>query len=181
MRSFLRRILPLILILFVFAGCVNTVPHLIDGVTPPPAYTDAPVSQEPEQSDAPEAATPAPDLQENVDALGNHIYTSDHYERYLSFHNVLVYEDEGETLVDLTVANSYPELLLCAVNITFFNDDDEKIASSSLQMPDGSFLLALESGDTPLYARVLTDIVLTDKRFELTFDPQTGVMPEKQN
>ena len=181
MRSFARRIIPLILILFVFTGCVNTVPHLVDGVTPPPAFTAVPATEHPDQSDDPGIITPAPGSQENVDALGNHIYTSDHYERYLSFHNILVYEDEGETLVDLTVENSYPELLLCAVNITFFNEADEKIASSSLQMPDGSFLLALESGETNLYARVLTDIVLTDKRFELTFDPQTGVMPEKQN
>lgn len=178
MRSLLKRIVPLILILFVFAGCVNTVPHLIDGVTPPPAFTSAPSTQPPEQSDAPAIVTAAPNSDANVDALGNHIYTGDHYERYLSFHNVLVYEDEGETLVDLTITNDYPESLLCAVNITFFNEADEKIASSSLQMPDGSFLLALESGDTPLYARVLTDIVLTDKRFELTFDPQTGVVPE---
>ncbi len=179
MKALFKRLVPIILILLVFAGCAGRSPQIIFGVTPPPAYTFAPEEPSPAPTDEPK--TPAPDPQQNVDALGNHIYTADHYERYLSFRNILVFEEKGETLVDLAVVNSYPELLLCAVNITFYNDEGEKIASSSLQMPDGSFLLALESGETPLYARVLTDIVLTDKRFELTFDPQTGVTPEKQN
>ncbi|MBR6006043.1 MAG: hypothetical protein IK064_00270, partial [Clostridia bacterium] len=104
---------------------------------------------------------------------------ADHYERYISFSGIRIYEENGETLIDCTVTNSYPELMLLAVNITFFNDDGEEIASGSLQMPDGSFLLALEPGDTPLYARILTDIVLTDKTFKLSYDGHTGVKPQK--
>ena len=165
---------------FILAGCTDISPRLDPGVTPPPApdtaapFTEAPT---PELSDEPlPELTTAPD--ELVDVLGNVIYGSDHYERYISFSDILVYEQNGETFVDLTVENSYPKLILCAVNIAFYNADGSIIASSSLQMPDGSFMLALPGGKTRLFARVLTDTVLTDKPFRLIFDQQTGVKPQ---
>lgn len=176
-------ILALALILSLF-GCTSVTPHIVNGVTPPPAVVDSvePTGDIP-ASDLPAASrepfvTAEPTPGPNVDALGNPIDTSDHFERYISFSNIIVYEENGDTFVDCTVHNSYPELLLCAVNIDFYSETGELIANGSLQMPDGSFLLALENGDTPLYAKILTDIVLTDKEFVLRFDPQTGVMPQ---
>ena len=159
----------------ILAGCTDISPKLDPGVTPPPApETAAPT---PEFSEAPAPVfTTSPD--EIVDVLGNVIYGSDHFERYISFSDVLVYEQNGETFVDLTVENSYPKLILCAVNIAFYNADGSIIASSSLQMPDGSFMLALPGGKTRLFARVMTDTVLTDKPFRLIFDQQTGVKPQ---
>ncbi len=184
MKHFPR--LTAVLILFaLFAllapACKNVEPKLDPGVTPPPAAdTDAP-SETPQPSEAPTEA-PGGDAtsqpaQSSVDALGNPILTADHFERYISFTNISVFEEGGETLVDCTVLNEYPELLLCAVTITFYNEGGDIIATGSLQMPDGSFLLALENGETPLYARILTDTVLTDKTFRLSFDPETGVNP----
>ena len=155
-------------------------PRLDPLTTPPPEASSLPSdmpTSEPE-STTPEAQTSVPAPEQGVDDLGNAIYGGDHFARYISFSNVLVYEDEGDTFVDLTAVNAYPKLLLCAVNIIFYGEDGSAIASSSLQMPDGSFLLALESGETRLFARVLTDTLLTDKRFELVFDGETGIHPQ---
>lgn len=183
MKNLLRLTAVLLLLTFFASGCRNTEPKLDSGVTPPPpAVTAAPDDTPqpsvttPEPSTEP-ASTQQPAQQGNTDALGNPILTATHFERYISFTNISVFEEGGETLVDCTVSNEYPELLLCSVTITFYNDDGDIIATGSLQMPDGSFLLALENGETPLYARILTDTVLTDKVFRLTFDPETGVNP----
>lgn len=167
------------LLAFFAAGCNNISPKLDPGTTPPPFETAAPATDAPT---AEPTAEPTPDASvdpgEIKDVLGNIIYSSNHFERYISFSDVLVYEENGDTFVDLTVDNSYPKLLLCAVNIAFYNDDGSIIASSSLQMPDGSFMLALPSGRSSLFARVLTDTLLTDKTFRLIFDQQTGVKPQ---
>ncbi|MBR5947637.1 MAG: hypothetical protein IKZ82_03165 [Clostridia bacterium] len=163
-----------------FWGCTDISPRLDPGVTLPPTPETA----------APNTESPSPELSEEPtpeftlspveirDVLGNIIYGSDHYERYISFSDIYVYEENGDTFVDLTAENSYPKLILCAVNIAFYNADGSIIASSSLQMPDGSFMLALPGGKTRLFARVMTDTVLTDKPFRLIFDQQTGVKPQ---
>lgn len=176
-------IICIILAAFFAAGCVDVSPKLVGSVTPPPPPSSdgpvftAPPTSAPVVTDEP-TVQPSEKPDEDKDAFGNIIYGSDHFERYISFKNILVYEENGGTFVDLTAENVYPQLLLCAVNITFYNNDGGIIASSSLQMPDGSYLLALNSGSTSLYARVLTDTLLTDKDFVLTFDPQTGVKPQ---
>lgn len=161
-------------------GCTDISPKLDPGITPPPApATASPVTEapSPELSEQPTPeATPAPG--EAKDVLGNIIYSSNHYERYISFEDINVYEENGDTFVDLIVDNSYPKLLLCAVNIAFYNQDGSIIASSNLQMPDGSFMLSLPGGKTKLFARVMTDTKLTDKPFRLIFDQQTGVKPQ---
>lgn len=162
-----------------FVGCSNISPKLDPSVTPPVFETVAPVTDEPTPEITEE---PTPEVTvgpgEIADVLGNIIYGSDHFERYIRFENVSVYEENGDTFVDLTVDNSYPKLLLCAVNIVFYNDDGSIIASGSMQMPDGSFMLALPGGKTNLYSRILTDTTLTDKPFRLIFDQQTGVKPQ---
>lgn len=162
------------------AGCTDISPKLDPSITPPHAPTTAAPSTE---APTPEfSAEPTPEFTtapgDDTDVLGNVIYGSDHFERYISFSDVLVYEQNGDTFVDLTVENSYPKLILCAVNIAFYNADGSIIASSNLQMPDGSFMLALPGGKTRLFARVMTDTVLTDKPFRLIFDQQTGVKPQ---
>lgn len=179
-RTFRHTAVLFAVCVLVVSGCSNTVPQIRDGVTPPPvtndaAVTGAPQTEQPENTQDAAKTTVSPG---NIDALGNPIMTGDHFTRYISFSDILVYEENGETLVDCIVTNDYPQLLLCAVNIEFYNDEGEVIASGSLQAPDGSFLLALGNGNTHLYARILTDTVLTDKVFKLIFDPQTGVVPE---
>ena len=192
MQKPLRRaaaLLVLSTLLCMLTGCISISPKPVPGVTAPPISTPAPV-ETPVVTNTPDPTqrgdtTRAP-VVSNTDALGNVIYTSDHFERYVTFTDITVYEepifsDDGnteETLIDCKAVNAYPELLLCAVNVTFLDENGFTIATGSLQMPDGSFLIALESGETPLYARILTDTVLTDKRFTLSFDPVTGVHPQ---
>lgn len=163
------------MLLFAF-GCSNREPKLDSSITPAPPPTDIPTpTQEPSPTPA---ATKAPVDGSGIDALGEPIYGTDHFQQYLQFTNIRTYEENGDTFVDCYVSNSYPEVLLCAVNIRFFDENGEVIATGSLQMPDGSFMLRLQNGDTPLYAVVLTDMSLIDKEFELYFDTDTGVNPE---
>ncbi|MBQ7060300.1 MAG: hypothetical protein IJM85_00805 [Clostridia bacterium] len=179
MKRLLRRLCVLIFILLLVSGCTNTSPKLEPGVTPPPLdLTPAPVTEAPSPTPEQSSRTAAPTEGQNVDELGNVILSANHFERYIAFTDILVYEENGDTFVDLTAVNSYPRLLLCAVNISFRGETGEEIASGSLQMPDGSFLLALPEGSTRLYARILTDTALTDKSFVLEFDAATGVKPE---
>ena len=159
-------------------GCTNVTPRLEPDITPAPIVeSDSPVPTE-EPTEAPSVPSVSPGGIGAVDALGSMIRDDEHFQQYLQFNSIRVYEENGDTFVDCSVINSYPELIVCAVTIRFFEEDGTEIASGSLQMPDGSFMLSLANGETPLYARILTDITLTDKTFELVFDPNIAVEPQ---
>ena len=84
------------------AGCMAARPELV------PEYTIEPVveeTSEPMPSETPEA-TPFAAEEPTVDALGNAIDGADHYERYITFRNVQVYEDVGDTFLDCVIYNS---------------------------------------------------------------------------
>lgn len=155
----------------IFVGCSNTTPRIESGITPAPTATVVPSESVFEVTHAPEDYTPT------VDALGNVIQDPEHYRQYIQFTDLRVYEENEETFLDCIVTNSYPYKLTCSVSIRFFDENDETIATATLQMPNGSFLLTLENGETPLYARILTDTSLTDNDFELIFDPGIVVEP----
>lgn len=181
MARLFRLIASIVIISLLLAGCANAAPKLVSGVTPPPAVqTAAPVQTEAVETASPEPETPAPSgtPEAEVDALGNGIYLAEHYTRYIAFEDILIYENDGDTFIDCKAENSYPVPILCAVNIEFSDDGGRTIATSSLQMANGSFLLVLKPGTNLLYARILTDIRLTDKQFTLLFDPETPVRPE---
>lgn len=156
-------------------GCTNVTPRLETGITPAPMSSASPVPTE--------MPTETPDPSSSfggigsVDALGSIIRDAEHFQQYLQFISIRVYEEGDDTFVDCSVINSYPELIVCAVAIRFFDENGAEIASGSLQMPDGSFMLSLKNGETPLYALILSDITLTDKSFELVFDPSVEVKP----
>ncbi len=162
-------------------GCSGISPVLDADVTPPPlAYTaipsEAPISASPEV----DIYSPHPsDVQtSSVDAAGKTIYDiNNHYKQYLLIKNVRVYEENGGTFIDCIIENAYPEPMVCAVEAVFYDENDDETASGSLQMVDGSFLLMLASGSNSLYARILTDTVLTNMRVEFTFDSTVGVKP----
>lgn len=159
------------------ASCVNNSPTIHPGVTPdptkPPA-TEAPVETEiptPDPTD-----TPAP-AQEEFDALGERITGSEHFVRYLTFKNLIVYEEGGDTFLDGVVENSYPEPITCAVDIVYTDDFGRELARARLQTRDGSYMLRLMPGETVVLARILTDMTLTGLDFDLVFDMETGVRP----
>ena len=129
------------------------------------AYTTAPT----------EAPTEVPI--DAVDELGNVISGADHYQRYLTFRFILVYEEDGDTFLDGYIVNDYVKPITCAVDIVYEEDDGEEIARARLQTRDGKYLLVLEPGENVVYARILTDMTLTEREYRMEFDKDIGVDP----
>ena len=160
-------------------GCVNVSPSLHPDITPVPSAAPTPAVSPTAEIEVSPSITPTavPSDTSALDALGNFIYDAEHFQQYLQFRNIRVYENGGDTFLDCTVVNDYPETICCAVNICFYDENGEVIANGNLQVPDGSYMLSLPPGETPLYAAILTDISLLDKEFELIFDQDVEVKP----
>ena len=160
-----------------FSGCINVTPAVNPGITPVPSEAPTPIASPTAEALPTAEPTAVPTQTSSSDALDNFIYSAEHFQQYLQFRNIRVYEDGGDTFLDCTVVNSYPEAICCAVNIYFYSESNEIIATGNLQLPDGSYMLSLQPGETPLYASVLTDISLLDKDFEFVFDPNVETKP----
>ncbi|HWQ59385.1 MAG TPA: hypothetical protein VN540_10230 [Clostridia bacterium] len=160
------------------SGCVSARPALVPGETLP-APTIAPTpspTPSPSPSSMPAAtATPAPAF----DAKGSFISGADHFKQYLSFRNVQVYEQEGDTFVDAIVVNDYPETIVCAALAAFYDKSGELVAEGRLQTRDASYILILPPGETALFAQIDTDMTLTDLEIRIVFDDTLGVKPEE--
>ncbi len=162
------------------SGCVNNQPHLFAAVTPPPTAAPTPTSEptaSPVPTDMPEPS-PSTEAGDTADALGNLIIGTDHYTRYLSFIDIQVYEENGDTFVDCKVVNEYPVAICCAVDIVFYEEDGVEVARAQLQTRDGMYLLVMNPGETVLFAHVMTDMTLLDFSFALEFDTEAGVRPQ---
>lgn len=161
-------------------GCIDAKPVCREDITPPPAATVAPeVTDEPEPTVAEPTDTPAPTMPpaDAADALGNPISGAEHFMRYITFKDLIVYEQEGGTFLDGIVSNAYPEPITCAVSIVYYDEGGGVLARAQLQTRDGKYLLVLEPGDTVVYAHILTDITLTGLEYVLEFDASTGIHP----
>ena len=88
------------------------------------------------------------------------------------------YEQYEDTFVDAIAVNEYPDTLVCAMDITFFDEDKNPIADSHMHTRDGQYVLRLQPGDNAIYATVDTDMTLTDKEFRLDFSEGLDVLPE---
>ena len=169
-------------ILALTAGCVNVGPVLHPEITPAPTAapveTAAPVTEDPVIPITTDRTEPPA---EDVDAMGNPITGSDHYLRYLSFRDVYVYEEEGDTFLDGVLVNDYIAPISCAVDVVYTDDEGAEIARARLQTRDGSYLLVLKPGENVVLARILTDITLTGRDFEFVFNKETGITPIKQD
>lgn len=161
------------------AACVNTKPVLHPEVTPGPTpdviiMTLAPTQDEGDSSPTPEiTARPT----ESVDALGNSITGPEHFYRYLTFRNILVYEEDGDTFLDAMVENAYSEPISCAIDAVYYDENGEEIARARLQTRDGSYLLVLQPGETVVFAQILTDMTITNDAYVFEFDKELGVKP----
>ena len=82
------------------------------------------------------------------------------------------------TFIDAVAVNEYPDTLVCALNIRFFDEDGTEIASGRVQTRDGQYVLRLENGDKTLFAQIDTDMTLTDKEFRLEYSEDLNVLPE---
>lgn len=163
------------------AGCVDLAPVIDPSVTPDP--TEVPVIITPEPTAVP--PTPAPtetprEITEEYDAFGLVITGADHFIRYLTFTNITVYEENGDTFVDCMIENTYLEPITCSVDIVYTDSFGRELASARLQTRDGSFLLTLKPGITVVFARIQTDMTLTDLDFRFVFDMETGIRPKPE-
>ena len=118
------------------------------------------------------------DLSSAYDKNGLLIVGEEHFQQYIYFKNIQVYEQCGDTFMDAVAVNEYPDTLVCALNIRFFDEDGTEIASGRVQTRDGQYVLRLEKGDNTLFAQIDTDMTLTDKEFRLEYSEDLNVLPE---
>ena len=112
------------------------------------------------------------------DELGAYITGSEHYQRYISFENIQVYEQADDTFVDMRAVNSYPKALACALNMSFVDETGETVAKCRFQTQDGQYMLILKPGENVLYSQVPTDMRVTGLDFTIEYDESIGVMPD---
>lgn len=144
------------------SGCVSLHPELSGAPTPAPTPTP----------------TPAPLLQElalptpAVDAVGQRIVdAAAHYERYVSYRQMRVYEYELGTLLDGICINAYPEPLVGAVEIGFRDAEGTLLASAMLHTAEEANLL-LRPGENRIYAEIDTDMDIQGIDFTLSITTQ---------
>ena len=173
-----KALLALILACMCMSGCVNTASVIDPAATMPPEPTAIP---EPTPTPAPTpyaAELDMADLSSAYDELGVLISTADHFEQYVTFRNIQVYEQYEDTFMDAIAVNEYPDNLVCAVDIIFYDEKKTVIADSHVHTRDGQYVLRLQPGDNAIYATIDTDMSLTDKEFILDFNEGLDVLPE---
>lgn len=178
-----KLLLPLIIALCLcLSGCVvDTTAVLQPEVTLAPQSTPTPVPT------ATPLATPTPAPAESrapiagvdtlYDALGEYVSGAAHFQRYLTFERIQVYEQAEDTFLDAVVVNTYPQTLVCALEVVFTDEEGKELASARTQTRDGQYVLHLAPGETIIFAQIDTDITLTDKPFELIYNESLGVLP----
>ena len=172
MKRFVLCLLALLLSVCAFA-CAPAEPAATPTAEPTLAPTPEPT---PEPIPTPE---PTPTATPEFDALGRFVSSNLHYTQYVSFEMIQVYEQAEDTFLDAVAVNSYPETLVCAVDVHFFEEaGGVEIAGSQLQTRDGQYVLVLAPGETTVFAQIDTDIVLTDKPLEFMFDEAFGIRPD---
>lgn len=164
------------------SGCVvDTTPvlrpesTLAPAPTATPAPTVAPTATPallPVESHAPIAG-----VDTLYDALGEYVSGPAHFQRYITFEKIQVYEQAEDTFLDAVAVNAYPETLVCALDVVFTDEDEKELASARIQTRDGQYVLRLAPGETVIFAQINSDITLTDKDFDLIYNSSLGVLP----
>lgn len=172
-----KALLALAMACLCMGGCVNTASVIDPAVTIPPEPTPTPAPT-PEPTAAGSVELNMADLSSAYDELGVLISTADHFEQYITFRNIQVYEQHEDTFMDAIAVNEYPHTLVCAVDITFFDEEKNIIADSHVHTRDGQYVLRLQPGDNTVFAAIDTDMTLTDKEFTLDFSEGLDVLPE---
>ena len=159
------------------AGCVNTGAHIVPSVTIPPEPTQPP-KPTPSPTPEPVQVEEMADLSSAYDKNGLLIAGREHFQQYISFKNIQVYEQCDDTFMDAVAVNEYPDTLVCALSIRFFDEDGQEIAAGRVQTRDGQYVLRLANGENTLFAQIDTDMTLTDKEFRLEYSEELNVLPE---
>ena len=101
-KNMSKRIVKLLIavsVCMLLTGCVNTGAHIVPSVTMPPESTQPP---EPTPSPTPEPVQveEMADLSSAYDRNGLLIVGEEHFQQYISFKNIQVYEQCGDTFMD---------------------------------------------------------------------------------
>lgn len=151
---------------FSAAGCDNRAPVIAGTPTPSPSPTPAPAPFTASMTGA-----PAP-----MDALGFAIEEADHYDHYLSFGDLRVYEYGDATFLDGIIVNGYPEALDGVIEIKYYTAEGKLCGRGKLQNAAGGTLL--KSGSNAIYAEISTDIdvQMLEAHYEISthFAPVAG-------
>lgn len=181
MRKKLCRSILLTGLCLLLSGCVvHTGAQLQPEITLPPAATPTPAvtpTPSPTPTEAAASAAPIPGVDTRYDALGAYVSDASHFQQYLAFNMVQVYEQEEDTFLDAIAVNDYPSTLVCAMDVVFYDAEGAEVNRARIQTQDGQYVLRLQPGETVLYAQISTDITLTDMEFALEFNDTLGVLP----
>lgn len=163
MLEVLKRIgiyLLVIIVMAVCGGCVYAAPIFAAVPTSTPAPTATPM---------PYAPSVTPDTSLNAfDALGLPVQDATHYDRYITFEDIYIYEYGDSTLLDAYCINNYTRALEGAVWIEFTDIDGECIARAQLLTADGT--LCVQPGKTAVFARIDTDIDVQTMEFKFLYE-----------
>ena len=168
------RIAALFLIILTLSACAAPVPVEVSIPTPTP---QAPTPSPTPAMEVMASAAPIPGVDTRYDALGAYVSDAAHFQQYLSFNMVQVYEQEEDTFLDAIAVNDYPSTLVCAMDVVFYDGEGTEVNRARIQTQDGQYVLRLQPGETVLYAQINTDITLTDMEFALEFNDTLGVLP----
>lgn len=155
--------------LFALCSCSIAKPYVDNSVTPPP------VTQEVTPEPAVESETTEPPVPDETESIT--VESEDFYRRHITFGNIRVYEQSGDTFADAVVTNEYECAIVCAVKMVYYDESGREIASGDFRTRDGQYLLVLETGETVVYAQLDTDISVLMMDFELIFDQAVGIKP----
>ena len=179
-----KLILPVLALLLgaFMCACVTFRAEVLPDKTIPPEPTPT-LTPEPTAELTPEpmpepVPTEEPVVIDVYDELGAYITGSEHYQRYISFENIQVYEQADDTFVDMRAVNSYPKALACALNMSFVDETGETVAKCRFQTQDGQYMLILKPVENVLYSQVPTDMRVTGLDFTIEYDESIGVMPD---
>jgi len=179
-----RLVLLLALMCLCLSGCVvNTAAVLQPETTlapeptiivPTPLATSTPA---PLANPTPTLGGEAAGVDTVYDAMGEYISGAAHFQRYLTFENIQVYEQEEDTFLDAVIVNAYPQTLVCALDVAFKTKDGDDLASARTQTRDGQYVLRLAPGKNIIFAQIDSDVTLTDKPFDFIYNDSLGVLP----
>ena len=164
-KNKLHLALLLMAALVLCCGCVRQAGVLRLDVTLPPEATPSPTP----------SPTPEPTL--TMEPIATATPEPVNYWQYLSFRDLYVYEESGDTFLHGIVESEYPGSLIAVLDVFFYDDDGEKIARGRIMNGAGEDVLILEPGETRIYAQVDTDMSITmlDFGFETVGDALTAL------
>lgn len=164
-------LLPLLSLLL--CSCVGSRSKLDPNITLQPALTPTL-----EATLEPTIIPTMPAIDRTVDLLGKSVQGANHFEQYIKYFDIQVYEQHDDTFVDMKIENSYLASLKLGLKITFFDDGGTEVASAMFQSQNGQYAMVLPQGISTVYAQVNTDTTITDFDFRIDFDSTFAVMPE---